>query len=187
MRTKRLPTRQVKETKGSRGIETMIFHYLKWNGKLIPDATETRSRQEAMNKSKDGSVWILQEQTPEAEIRTSQANKYLWGAVYPAFCPEHFDAPQEAHEHFTKEYLTQQDIVDLTEESLQKFTERLLKQSSQTHKPKLVKQDDKVIVVWVRSTASLTKRQFIDYTNKVIDFGSTLGIQFLPIEQTKEN
>jgi len=161
-----------------------VFHYLKWSGKLVPDSTEAEARQNAINKSAEGSMWILTEQTPEAEIRTSQANRYLWGYVYPSFCPDNFSTPQEAHEHFTAEFLIQQEIIDLTEESLQKFTERLLKQSSQTHKPKFVRQDDTTVTVfWVRSTASLTKKQFLDYTNRVIDFGASLGIQFLLPEQ----
>lgn len=162
------------------------FHYMKWNGKLVPDSNEAQSRTDAINKSPEGSIWVLSEQTPEAEIRTSQANKYLWGAVYPAFCPEHFDEPQDAHKHFSKQFLLQEDIVDIEEESLQIFTEKLLKQSSQTHKPKFVKKGDAVTIFWVRSTASLTKKQFMEYVNKVVDFGATLGIQFLPIEQTKE-
>lgn len=162
----------------------MKFHYIKWNGKLIPDTNEAQSRQDAINASPEGSIWVLQEQTPEAEIRTSQANRYLWGYVYPSFCPDNFDTPQKAHEHFTAEYLLQHELIDLEEESLQKFTERLLKQSSQTHKPKFKKETDEVVsVFWVRSTASLTKKQFLDYTNKVIDFGASLGIQFLPPEQ----
>lgn len=162
----------------------MDFHYIKWDGKLIPEVKETEARQLAINKSPDGRIWILYESIPEPELRTSQANKYLWGYVYPLFCPDHFDVPQKVHEHFTKEFLSVQDIVDVNEEQLQIFVEKLLKQSSQTHKPKFGKIiDNKVQIDWVRSTASLTKKQFSDYTNKVIDEGANLGIKFLPPEQ----
>lgn len=166
-----------------------VFHYLKWSGRLVPDSTEAEARQNAINKSAEGSIWILAEQTPEAEIRSSQHNKYLWGAVYPAFCPDNFSTPQDVHKHFTAELLSVEDLVDITEEEMSEFVNKIYGQKSKAHKIKIIPSVDthKVIIQWVRSTASLTKKQFIDYIERVKDFGATLGIQFLDITQIKEN
>lgn len=152
----------------------------------MPDNKETIERQKFFDMIPEGMIVPVDFLYPPTEIRTSKSNKYLWKAVYGGFVPDHFDKEVDAHIYFAKKYLPQNDIVDITEETLQKFMNKILKYSSQNIPPKITMIDDKIEINWVRSTASLTKKQFSDYIENVKLFGREQGIEFESIENFKE-
>lgn len=154
-----------------------MFKYIKQDGKLIPDASETQARQIAIQQAPEGSIWYLYQHVLE-EARTSESNRYLWGVVYQSFVPEHFDTCLEAHKYFTEKFLGRESIININEESLNEELSEIISKSSQTHKPKIKKINDTIEVKWVLSTASLSKKKFNEYITQVKIFANELGINF---------
>jgi hypothetical protein len=72
------------------------------------------------------------ELTPIKELRTSQAFGYYRGVVLPAFVPDHFDTPQEAHLYFSNLYLQQLTVIDLTEEDITKHMQDIITNASRS-------------------------------------------------------
>lgn len=163
----------------------MIFHYLKYDGKLVPDGKEKLEREKFFNQFSDGQILEADWQTPN-EIRTSQANNYLWGAVYNQFVINgNFDSVEETHSYFTKQFLSRHDVIDLDEESLSNFSSKLMKYCSQHHKPIYRIIGNTVDIDWVYSTSKLSKKAFIDYIESVKNEGANLGIIFQDLESFK--
>jgi len=116
----------------------------------------------------------------EEDKRNNQMNRHLWGIVYHAFIPDHFETPIDVHIHFSDKFLKQESIFDFDEKTLQAEIEKILKEARKTGKSILSTQiiNDKVEIIWVRSTASLSKEDFLEYEKNVIREGGSLGIEF---------
>src|ERR1035437_9782115 len=57
--------------------------------------------------------WLLRD---EEKIRSMKVNRFYWGAILPIFCPDNFDVPEDAHEHFSRKYLNQEDVINIAED-----------------------------------------------------------------------
>ena len=130
--------------------------------------------------------WVVR--TPE-EIRRLKANRYYWGGVLTEFIPAIYQTVMEAHEHFTKKYLSKVDVLDLNESDFEKELSKIVRLSSRSRNTlKWEKVSENTVrISWIQSTSTLSKKGFASYINDVIRDGQTEnGLEFKPIEQFNE-
>jgi len=129
--------------------------------------------------------WLLRD---EQEIRSLKANRYYWSMVLTAFCPEHFGDPVNVHEYYSKKFLTQEDVIDIQEDSFGDTLSKITKYASRTKNTIMKEQiNDHIFKInWVRSTATLTKKMMKDYVDKIMLDGNERGIEFMDIKQFDE-
>ena len=163
--------------------EQKVYKYQVVNGRPAMTEDDIQHMKE-LNKAHEGEFLEMLIRTPK-EIRSLLANRYLRGYVYPAYVPDHFDYPHEAHAYFTDMFLMQHDVIDLLDEDLEREMERITRNASRSRKTiKIHLTDTKIEITWVKSTAVLSKRDFAKYTNNVKDFGiKEFGLQFLDIDK----
>lgn len=113
--------------------------------------------------------------TTDKISRSQQQNNYLWGVVYNSFVPEHFDDPRDVHEYFTQKYLRYEDVVDFNnEKAFKNLLESIRKHARLIISHKVV--DDKVEIIWIRSTTTLSTKQFGKYVDRIISDAFNLKI-----------
>jgi hypothetical protein len=131
--------------------------------------------------------WCLR--SPE-EIRRLKANRYYWGGVLEVFTPAIFQTTYEAHEHFTKKYLSHVDVLDLREDNFEDVLNEIVSKSSRSRKTvKYERVDlDTVRITWVESTAILSKKRFAKLIKDITLEGQEIhGLEFEPIEKFNEH
>jgi hypothetical protein len=125
--------------------------------------------------SKRKGQWAVMVLRDEEDIRSNNANKFLW-ACYSYFIPDNFDSTDEVHEYFTRKFLRRDSLFESDKTNLQKELEKLRKEARRIISAKII--DDKIEIVWIKSTTRLNKKQFSEYTENVIREGNQLGIEF---------
>ncbi len=133
--------------------------------------TDRPYAKEFYEKHKD--QWATMILKDNDESRTSTENRHYW-ADLGYFVPDNFNSTDEAHEHFTQQFLSRESVFDYSDMAHE--LEKIMKKARRILSTRII--EDKVEVKWVRSTASLTQKQFIEYRNNVEREGSKLGIQF---------
>jgi hypothetical protein len=124
--------------------------------------------------SENRQKWIKMKLTGADETRTYQMNKRYW-AMLGYFVPDHFNSTDEAHEHFTEKYLSKLDIFDINEDS---FDEILSNIKKYARKIKSIKTNSNIEIQWIRSTSTISKKEFTELMGHVEREGSELGIEF---------
>jgi hypothetical protein len=154
-----------------------VFHYIKIQGELQMLSEDLIRYNKFCNSMCEGQRTESVFRSPQ-EIRTQQANRYLW-FCYGFFVPSNFDTTQEAHEHFSREHLTQVDVIDITEQSFDKFLVKLAKDVATTIKNPIqtVYKGNIIEISWIKSTARLSKKEFWNHVeNNIIRKASELDI-----------
>jgi hypothetical protein len=155
-----------------------VFHYIKIQGELQLLSEDSIRYNKFLNSMSEGQRTESVFRSPQ-EIRTQQANRYLW-FCYGFFVPDNFETTQEVHEHFSREFLTEVDIIDSTEQSFDKFLVKLSKEVSTTIKDpiQVIQKDVNIFEIhWVKSTTRLSKKEFWNHIeNNIIKRASDLGI-----------
>ena len=124
----------------------------------------------------------------EEAVRTLKMNRYYWAGILSVFCPAHFQTPVEAHEYFSKEYLSEEDIVNIKEDNLSEILSIISKNISHT-KPLITQNriDEFTLCLnWVRSTTTLTKKRMSQHIKDIILEGQELGLEFEDIDKFDE-
>lgn len=156
------------------------FHYMKFNNKLVPEISETQARQEYLASVPDGTIFVLTIEDKKNK-RTSDMNKYLWH-LYSYLVPAHFETKELAHEYFVKKYLSQYEVIDLTEENLSNILSKISQYGSNTCLPKIKVNEDRATITWYLSTSKLTKQDFSNYIENVSVELANLGITIISFD-----
>jgi hypothetical protein len=114
---------------------------------------------------------------PLSNTRTFRQHRFLRGVVYPCFVPDHFDTVDEVHDYFSRRFLMMQDVIDLEDENLEKILEKIKNHSQKSRNSiKVVRQGDRLIIDWVKSTTVLSKKSFEEYLINITKAGADLGV-----------
>lgn len=119
--------------------------------------------------------WVRMNLFDDDAKRSHEANKYLW-VCYGYFVPNNFETTNQVHEYFTELFLKQTSLFDIDTEHLQTEIERLKKGVRRIISVKEI--NNKMEIIWVKSTAILNKKEFADYIESVKREGNLLGIEF---------
>src|SRR5690554_3626491 len=104
-----------------------LFIKVKINDEAKPEILqEDRSRiREFYENNKNQFIeWLLR--TPE-EVRRLKQNRFYFGVVLRGFIPAHFQTVDEAHEYYTRRFLTVKDELDLNDKDFLKDLNRINK------------------------------------------------------------
>lgn len=123
--------------------------------------------------SKHSGQWIEMTLESEEDRRTNKMNKKYW-AILNEFVPDHFNTADEAHDFFTKKYLLRNSLINSTEESLNEILYQIKKEARKILSFNKT-MGDNIEIIWIKSTASLSKKDFSDYLEKVMYEGTLLG------------
>jgi hypothetical protein len=154
-----------------------VFHYIKAQGELQLLSEDSIRYNKFLSTLGEGQRTECVFRSPQ-EIRTQQANRYLW-FCYGFFVPDNFDSTYDAHEHFSRELLTEIDVIDSAEQSFDKLLVKLSKEVSTTIKNpiQVIQKDINIFEIhWVKSTTKLSKRMFWEHVEKIRKKASEFNI-----------
>jgi len=155
-----------------------ISKYQKRNNDFI--VLDDRNRKKFLDSLQDGEIYIeiLQK---KSKLRTYIQNRYLWGGVYAEFVPNHFDNVNDAHDHFTYEFLRTTGMYS------EEDTKIMQKELSTARKIiKTIMRDNIMVVEYIPSTTSLSTKQFNTYIEMIIMRAAELGVQIKSPEEYYE-
>ncbi len=161
-------------------MEILVQKILVRNGEICYTPEQLKENKNFLY-SNEGEV-LIQTLEIEGEMRTSEANAYYWAGILQTFVLRgHFQTVYDAHDHFTKKFLSQETVLDLKEESFNDLLQKIVMQAQKSKNSiKVERLDDKVIIYWIKSTTALTKKQFAEYCANVMLDGNEQGIDFEP-------
>ena len=142
---------------------------------------DNRNRKKFLDELQDGEIYveILQK---KSKLRTYLQNRYLWGGVYSEFVPDHFQTVNDAHEHFTYEYLRTTGLY--TEDD----TVAMQKELSTARKIiKSIMKDNILAVEYIPSTTSLSTKKFNNYIEMIKVKAAELGLHIKEPEEFYDN
>ena len=155
-----------------------ISKYQKRNNDFI--VLDNRNRKKFLDSLQDGEIYIeiLQK---KSKLRTYLQNKYYWGGVLAEFVPNHFDNVNDAHDHFTYEFLRTSGMYS------EEDTKIMQKELSTARKIiKTIMRDNIMVVEYIPSTTSLSTKQFNTYIEMIIMRAAELGVQIKSPEEYYE-